>query len=498
MTGVILPSLLPLWIMVVPLAGAALLAGAGQHRRLVGPIVLGTGGLCFGLVLVLVMTVRLGFQPELALMELAPPLRIVLRADALGALFALLIAGLFPLAAAYALQFMADDPRLRGFLALVLISQGLMLGVAFAASLITLLAFYELFSLISYVLIVHDRSPRARAAGLKYIIYIVSGGVFILTGIILVYFLAADVRFVPGGLLDSGTARPAALVAWICFMVGFGIKAALMPLHGWVADAHPAAPTPFSALLSGIMVAAGSFAILRVLFETFGVELLGQLGVMPWLAAMAGLSALVAGALALGEDEFKRRLAYSTISQMAYVIMAAATLGELALVGGLVHLSHHAFIKAGLFFCAGLILTVTGYKNVSQFDGLARRMPATAILLTLLAMAMVGMPPLSGFVSKWLLGAGLIEAGGIMPLLVLLLGSLLAAAYLWPVIFRIWLPGPEPTGIATGAEETPGLMLSMLAVTAAITVLLGLAASLPGLPLELARLAAATIIGGGG
>ncbi len=498
MTAVSLPSLLPLWIIAVPLAGAALLAGVGRHRRLLGPVVLGTGGLCLGLVVVLVMTVRLGFQPELSLMELVPPLRFVLRADALGTLFALLIASLFPLATAYALRFMADDSRLQGFLALVLLCQALMLGVAFAASLITLLAFYELFSLISYVLIVHERSPRARAAGLKYILYIVSGGVFILTGIILVYFLAADVRFVPGGLLDSGTTHPAALVAWICFMVGFGIKAALMPLHGWVADAHPAAPTPFSALLSGIMVAAGSFGILRVVFETFGVELLGRLGVMPWLAAAAGLSALLAGALALGEDEFKRRLAYSTVSQMAYVVMAAAMLGELALVGGLVHLSHHAFIKAGLFFCAGLIVTVTGYKHVSQFDGLAQRMPATAILLTLLALAMVGVPPLSGFVSKWLLGAGLMEAGGILPLLVLLLGSLLAAAYLWPVIFRIWLPGPEPNDAASHSEQAPGLMLSMLAATAGITLLLGLAASLPGLPLELARMAAAAMIGGGG
>jgi multicomponent Na+:H+ antiporter subunit D len=498
MTGLSLPSLLPLWIILVPLIGAAALAGAGRYRRLREAIVLGTGGLCFGLVMVLVMTVRLGFQPELALMELAPPLRIMLRADALGTLFALLIASLFPLTTTYALRFMADDPRLQGFMATVLVSQALMLGVAFSASLITLLVFYELFSLISYVLIVHDRTPRARAAGLKYIIYIVSGGVFILTGVILVYFLAADVRFVPGGLLDSGAAHPASLVAWICFMVGFGIKAALMPLHGWVADAHPAAPTPFSALLSGIMVAAGSFAILRVLFEIFGEDLLLQLGVMPWLAAMAGLSALVAGALALGEDEFKRRLAYSTISQMAYVVLAAATLGELALVGGLVHLSHHAFIKAGLFFCAGLILTMTGLKNVSQFDGLARRMPATAILLTLLALAMVGVPPLSGFVSKWLLGAGLLAAGGVVPLLVLLLGSLLAAAYLWPVIYRIWLPDSRTSESSAGAEQAPPVMLSMLAITAGISLLLGLAASLPGLPLELARLAAARMMGGGG
>ncbi|NDY94181.1 complex I subunit 5 family protein [Wenzhouxiangella limi] len=498
MTSVTLPSLLPLWILVVPLAGATLLAAASRHRQLLGPITLGTGGLCLGLVVVLIMAVRQGFQFELALMELAPPLRIVLRADALGTLFALLIATLFPMATAYALRYMGDDPRLGRFLALVLVSQGLMLGVAFAASLMTLLAFYELFSLIGYVLIVHDRSQRARAAGLKYIVYIVVGGVFILTGVILVYFLAGDLRFVPGGLFAADASQRHLLTAWACFMIGFGVKSALMPLHGWVADAHPAAPAPFSALLSGIMVAAGSFGILRVVFEVFGTSVLTELGVMPWLALLAGISAICAGALAVGEDELKRRLAYSTISQMAYVMLAVATLGELALVGALMHLSHHAFIKAGLFFCAGLVAAGTGYTRVSQLDGLGHRMPRTGVLMTLLALAMVGVPPLSGFLSKWLLGAALLADGSIVSLSVLLVGSLLAAAYLWPLILRIWLPLPGPPPADADAGEPPSLMLAMTATSAVITTLLGLAATLPGLPLELARLAAATLLGGSG
>ena len=498
MTAVALPSLLPLLVVLTPLLGAILLGLIGHHRRLLAPLALGAAGLCLGLMLVLVATVRLGLQPELALMQLAPPMRIELRVDALGALFALTIAALFPLALAYALKFLAEDAHLKRFLALGLAAQGLMLGVAFAANLLTLLAFYELFSLISYPLIVHDRSPRALAAGLKYIVYIIVGGMFILTGIILVYALAGDLTFVPGGLLDPAAARTPALVAWACLMIGFGVKAALMPLHGWVADAHPAAPAPFSAILSGVMVAAGSFGILRVLFQVFGIELLGQLGVMPWLAIIAGASAILAGALAIGEDEFKRRLAYSTISQMAYVVLAIAMLSELALVGALVHISHHAFIKAGLFFCAGLIVMVTGHKKVSEFDGLARRMPATAVLLTLLSLAMLGVPPLSGFLSKWLLGVGLVESGGLLPLAVLIVGTLLAAAYLWPVIFRIWLPREDVQRADAALSGQPRLMVLALAATALITVLLGLAASLPGLPLELARLAASALIGPGG
>ena len=498
MITVPLPSLLPLLVILIPLLGAVLLGVFGHQRRWLAPLTLGTSGLTFGLMLVLVATVRQGFQPEIALMQLAPPMRIVLSVDALGALFALTIAALFPLALVYALKFLADDAHLKRFLALVLAAQGLMLGVAFADNLLTLLAFYELFSLISYPLIVHDRKPKALAAGLKYIIYIIVGGVFILTGIIVVYAMAGDLAFVPGGLLSADVARTPALLAWVCLMIGFGVKAALMPLHGWVADAHPAAPAPFSAILSGVMVAAGSFGILRVLFEIFGAPLLGQLGVMPWLATVAGISAVLAGALAIGEDEFKRRLAYSTISQMAYVVLAIALLSELALVGALVHISHHAFIKAGLFFCAGLIVAVTGLKKVSEFDGLARRMPATAVMLTLLALAMIGVPPLSGFLSKWLLGVGLIEAGGLLPLGVLVVGTLLAAAYLWPVIFRIWLPNDQVKRARSAWAGQPRLMLLALAATALITIVLGLAATLPGLPLELARLAAARLIGADG
>ena len=493
-----LPSLLPLIIVLLPMLGAIMLAIFGHQRRWLAPLTLGTSGLTFGLMLVLVSAVRLGFQPEIALMQLAPPMRIVLSVDALGALFALTIAALFPLALLYALKFLADDKHLKRFLALTLTAQGLMLGVAFADNLLTLLAFYELFSLISYPLIVHERTPKALAAGLKYIVYIIVGGVFILTGIILVYALAGDLTFVPGGLLTLDGARTPTLLAWICLMVGFGVKAALMPLHGWVADAHPAAPPPFSAILSGVMVAAGSFGILRVLFEIFGAELLGRLGVMPWLATIAGISAVLAGALAIGEDEFKRRLAYSTISQMAYVVLAIAMLSELALVGALVHISHHAFIKAGLFFCAGLIVAVTGLKKVSEFDGLARRMPATALLLTLLSLAMIGVPPLSGFLSKWLLGVGLIEAGGLLPLGVLVVGTLLAAAYLWPVIFRIWLPNEKVKRARSALAGQPTLMLAALAATALVTVVLGLAATVPGFPLELARQAAAQLIGAGG
>ena len=498
MMTVPLPSVLPLLVILVPVLGAVAVALFGHRQQALISLALGCALLCLGLVVVLITTVRQGFELELALMQLAPPMRIELSVDALGALFALTIAALFPLALIYALKFLADDDHLQRFVALTLAAQGLMLGVAFAGNLITLFAFYELFSLISYPLIVHDRSPRALAAGLKYIIYIVLGGVLILTGVIVVFALAGDLSFTASGLLDADTAARPALLAWICLIAGFGVKAALMPLHGWVADAHPAAPPPFSAILSGVMVAAGSFGILRVLFDIFGVELLAVLGVMPWLAVIAGLTAVLAGMLAIGEDEFKRRLAYSTISQMAYVALAIAMLSEVALVGALAHISHHAFIKAGLFFAAGLIVSVTGLKKVSEFDGLARRMPATAVLLTLLSLAMIGVPPLSGFLSKWLLGIGLMGAGGALPLAVLVAGTLLAAAYLWPVIFRIWLPGQSDTRADSAMAGQPKTLLAVLAATALITLILGLAATVPGLPLELARLAAAQLMGGSG
>lgn len=488
-------SWLPVVAIALPILGGLLTLAVGYHNRKAALVTLFSVALTTLLItIVLAWTARTGIIRELAVVQIVPPVWIVFRADPLGGLFAMTVSALCALALPYAVGYLSDDHRKWRFLALVMICQGCMIAVGFAANLVTLLAFYELFSLLSYPLITHDRSRRAMAAGFKYLVYILCGGALILIGTILVFHLGGDIRFAPGGVAELAGSGRTWLTGFVCLVAGFGVKAALMPLHGWVPDAHPVAPAPFSAILSGVMVATGVFGILRVLFEIFGVARLVEMGVLPWLGAVAGASVLLAAAKAIGEDDLKRRFAWSTISQMAYVVLAVSTTGVQAVTGALVHITHHAFLKGGLFFCAGLIATVTGATRVSQLRGLAQRMPVTSVGLTVLALGLVGIPPLSGFVSKWILGLGLADTGAMIRLVVMLGGALMAAVYLWPVIYQIWLPAGNSRFTPTGGREASAWMLGALIGAALLTVVLALAATLPGFPLDLARFAAAWLL----
>lgn len=498
MNEVTVTSFLPLMLIMLPVAGGlmALLVGP-RYPRIGIALILVTAGVSFMLAAMAALDARDGLIRTLSLVQIAPPVWVVMRIDPFGALFALTVAALFLLALIYAFGYLQDDARKWRFFIFAMACHTCMNGVAYAGNLVTLFVFYELFSLLSYPLITHERSREAMAAGLKYLIYIIFGGSLILIGTILVFHLGGETVFTPGGMAEMEGTRALLLTTLICLTTGFGVKAALMPLHGWVPDAHPAAPAPFSAVLSGIMVATGAFALLRVLFELFGPARLVELNVLPWLGTIAGTTVLLAALRAISEDNLKRRLAWSTISQMAYVILAVSVLGSQALTGALVHITHHAFLKGGLFFCAGLIVTVTGMTKVSELTGLSRRMPVTAFLLTLLALGLIGVPPLSGFISKWLLGLGLADAGAMIHLGILLAGALLAAVYLWPIIYRIWLVRDDCDFERSAGLEASAWMLSGLVLAGLVSVLLGLAVALPGFPVELANAAREWLMGAG-
>lgn len=502
MTALPSTSLLPLLAILVPTAGGLIVFTAERWRhRSAGLVVVGACSMAtLAITLCMAGGASAGTAMETQLFQLVPPIWLAVRVDAMGALFAVTIAAVFVLALVHAIGYLPDDRCKWRFHGFALASLGAMMGVALAANMITLLLFYELFSLLAYPLIVHERTPSAFRAGVKYLIYILSGGALIFCGVVLVHGLAASTDFVPGGVLQPAEPHGVLVATWWVLLAGFGVKAALMPLHGWVPDAHPAAPAPFSALLSGVMVAAGVFGILRFSLEIFGPTLLVQLGVLPWLAGIAGVAVLAGAVLAVPEDDLKRRLAWSTISQMAYVTLALSLLHPTALVGALVHIAHHAFFKGGLFFCAGLMIATTGVRQISRMRGLGWRMPWMGATLTLLALAMTGMPPLSGFVGKWTIGTGMVQASGFGHLAVLVIGSLLAALYLWPVIYRIW-QRPEAGDAADEpgkADAQPARFYWMLIAVLAcglITIVLGVAAGLPGFPLELAQRAAETLLG---
>ncbi len=500
----------------LPLVGVAVSAATGWSERRRASVL---AGLTFGSLLValgLIREVLAGRMPEVHLLHMTAQLWMVLRVDAAGALYGATVAALGLLALTYAFGYVQPGPRRARFFAFFMACLACTLGVAYAGNLLTFLVFYEAFSVLTYALVVHEQTPAAIAAGTKYIAYILVGGSLVLAGVLLTFFLAGDLAFVGGGFLPVDAPRGQLLTAFWCFVVGFGVKAALVPLHGWVPDAHPAAPAPFSAVLSGVMVAAGAFGIMRVVFDVVGVGLFTSLGVAPWLTAIAAVTILVGALLALGQEDLKRRLAYSTISQMGYLTLAVSLAGSGVMAGGLVHLVHHAFMKGTLFFCAGLWIHVTGARRLGELRGVGARMPLTTAAFTLAALGMIGVPPLSGFVSKWWLGVGMLEIGAGAALAVLLAGALLAAAYLLPVVYAAYFAptrpgaatgagaasragGATPTGdpASRGAREAPWTMLGPTLAAAALTLAFGLGSHLRGFPLQLAERAVLAWFGGG-
>ncbi len=492
-----LSAILPA-IVLLPIVGAGLvvpLSRVSERARAIGLTVI--VALAAGLVACLIPGVLEGELYEIRLFQMTPTIWLTMRVDALGVLFAITAGVLWLLAIVYSFGYMADEERTNRYFAFLMMALSWTLGVALAGNLLSFLVFYELFSILTYPLVVHEQTPEAMAAGTKYITYIIIGGGLVLLAIMGTYFLAGSQEFGSTAFFTADVNRTALLAVFWCFIAGFGVKAALMPLHGWVPDAHPAAPAPFSAVLSGIMVAAGSFGILRVLFNVYGIELLKELGVAMPLGIVAAVTILAAAILAIPQDNLKRRLAYSTISQMGYVIFGASLLTTSSMTGSFVHIANHAFMKGTLFFCAGIFIKRCHIHNVSEMAGIAKRHPITMAVFTLTSLSMIGTPPLSGFISKWFLGIGILDADKPLYLVVLLGGALLAAVYLLPIIYIAYFKEPSPVvrGLPEreGRFEAPWTMLAPVLIGAALTIILGVCAWAPGLPLSLAKLAAETL-----
>ena len=486
-------SIVPPLAVLLPLVGGALVLPLGRVSSRARAVVLTT--ICVataGLALSLIPGILGGRVYETYLVQVTPSIWMHLRVDALGALFGATASCLWLLALIYSVGYMADEHRLGRYYSFFMLCLGWTMGVAYAGNLLTFLIFYELFSILTYPLVVHEETPEAMAAGTKYIVYILIGGSLVLLAIVFTFFVAGKQAFAAGSILSANIDRTQLIIIFWCFIAGFGVKAALVPLHGWVPDAHPAAPAPFSAVLSGVMVAAGTFGIARAVFQVFGVELVSELGVAPYLAGIASFTVIFAAVLAINQDNLKRRLAYSTISQMGYVVLGIALLGEQAATGALVHIANHAFMKGTLFLCAGLLIKRIGIRDISQMNGAARRMPVTMAAFTVATLGMIGTPPLAGFVSKWYLGLGMLEVNQPLYLIVLIGGALLAAIYLLPIVYVAYFKKPPPSvpEASEGGREAPLTMLVPVAIATTLVIVLGVAAAVPGLPLSLARQAA--------
>lgn len=428
-------------------------------------------------------------------LTLLPDLELVLRAGPLALLFVALSSLLWLLTTIYAIGYLEGSPHRSRFFGFFSLCVTATVGVALAGNLITFVLFYELLTLSTYPLIVHRGTAVARRAGRTYLNYTVCGGAVLLLGTVWLYTLTGTLEFTPRGFVSElgPEAYPALTVIFALLIAGLGVKAALFPLHGWLPQAM-VAPAPVSALLHAVaVVKAGTFGIIRVVYEVFGIEFSTALGVTRPLVWISAFTIIYGSVRALYQDDLKRRLAYSTVSQVSYIALGTAIAGPVATVGGIVHLVHQGLMKITLFFCAGNLAETLGVHKISGMNGAGRRMPWTMAAFTIGAFGMIGLPPTAGFISKWYLGLGSLQAEQGWVVFVLAASSALNAAYFLPIIYRAWFcdtPESWPSEHDFGKKETKWALLAPPLITAFLSIAVGLVASSLYSPLEWARFVA--------
>jgi len=396
------------------------------------------------LVILMLYGVNEGLEFRFAL-PFVPGADIILQGDALSLQFVSLSAILWLATTLYAVGYLKGTALQSRFFGYFSLCVSATVGLALAGNLVTFLLFYELLTLATFPLVVHKGSTEALRAGRLYLAYTIGGGALVLMGAALLHALAETPDFVAGGyLLPLIEEQPAALtLAFVLLVAGLGVKAALVPLHSWLPRAM-VAPAPVSALLHAVaVVKAGAFGIIRVVYDVFGAESVIALGLNQFLLVLAALTIVYGSVQALRQQEIKKRLAFSTVSQVSYITLGVALLGPVAAIGALVHLVHQGLMKVTLFYCAGNFAETLGVHRVNEMNGLGRRMPLTMAAFTIGALGMIGVPPIAGFISKWYLGLGALQVGQPWVLGVLVASGLLNAAYFLPLLYRGWF-GPMP------------------------------------------------------
>ena len=440
-------------------------------------------------VLVMWMAVRvLGESQYETRFSIVAGIDLVLRADALGIMFVGLSSLLWLFTTIYAIGYLKGSPnctRFFGFFGLCVAST---IGIALAGNLFTFLLFYEFLTLSTYPLVVHRGTEKALRAGRIYLIYTLGGGLLFLLGVAALYAFVGNVEFDAGAMMsiEDETLYPALSWIFALLIAGLGVKAALVPLHSWL-PAAMVAPAPVSALLHAVaVVKAGAFGIVRVIYDVYGITFTWHLGLLEPLAVFAAITILYGSLSALAQTDIKRRLAFSTVSQVSYIALGVAIFGPLGTVGALAHLIHQGLMKITLFFCAGNYAETLHISRIDQLDGIGRRMPVTSAAFTIGAFGMIGLPPTAGFISKWYLSLGALDSGAGWAIAVLIASGLLNAAYFLPPLYRIWFgqrTEPWPEGNFPHWRETSPWLLLPTLITAALSIIAGLFAAMPFSPL---------------
>lgn len=379
-------------------------------------------------------------------LNLAGDLEITFHVDGLGSVFAGLISILWPIATLYAFEYMEHHGKENVFFAFYTMTYGITMGIALAANLMTLYMFYEMLTLVTLPLVMAGMSREAIMAGRKYILYSMGGAAFAFIGFIFIFTYGNTMNFVPGGVLvgaDIAGKERLLRAVYVLAVLGFGVKAAVFPFHGWLPSAS-IAPTPVTALLHAVaVVKAGAFAIIRITYYSFGTEFLKGTASQYIVMTFAMVTIIYGSARAVKEPHFKRRLAYSTVSNLSYIVFGASLMTPLGLSAALSHMIYHAVIKITLFFCAGAVLVKTNREYVRELDGLGKKMPVTFAAFTIGSLALVGVPPLPGFISKWNLCTAAMAEGSAFAYVgigVLLTSALLTAIYMLVPVIRAYFP----------------------------------------------------------
>ena len=468
-----------LFAILAPLLGAGLVMVAGKRPNLREACSFLAAAALFAITASMIPEVRAGKKLFYSVFQLLPGLSIALRADALSMIFAVSASFLWMLTVFYSAGYMRSleehaQTRFNACFALALFGA---MGCAFSDNLLTLYLFYEIVSVCTYPLVAHHQDKEGYEGGKKYLVYLTATAKgLILPAMVLIYVLTGSLDFshnIRSGILPPEVGRGLVTTLYICCILGFA-KNGVMPFHNWLPSAM-VAPTPVSALLHAVaVVKVGVFSTVRVMLYVFGVDRMDALNLGLPTAYFVSFTILAGSIIALSKDNLKARLAYSTVSQLSYIILGVALLKPAAIEGGLVHIANHAFSKITLFFCAGAIYVATHKKNISEMSGLGRAMPFTFGAFAVASLSMIGAPPVAGFVSKWYLLLGALDAGSTGIIVVLLASTLLNAAYFAPVVYSAFFGKTSAADAHHHYKEAHPAMVVPLTITAAISVLIGI------------------------
>jgi len=453
-----------------------LLKGAFQNRKTLLALT-GTG---------LLVTAALGLavvfagETELLLFSFGKKLDVYFHVDAMGKLFAVVVNLVWVLSGFYSFEYMKHEQEESRFFGFYLMVHGILHGLVFAGGMVTYYLFYELMTLLSVPLILHNRSKEAIKGGLKYLFYSLFGAYMVLFGLFFLNRFADTLSFLPGGSLNMAAVagnEQLMLVVAFSMIIGFSVKAGMFPLHAWLPTAHPVAPAPASAVMSGIIVKAGVLGMIRVVYYLVGADFIRGTWVQTVWMSLALLTVFMGSMLAYREKVMKKRLAYSTVSQASYILFGLSLLQGSAMTGALLHVVFHAVIKSCLFLSAGAIIYKTHKTNVEDLRGIGKEMPIAIWCYTFASAALIGIPPASGFISKWYLATGALASGteifSWLGPVVLLTSALLTAGYLLPITVNGFLPGEDFDYCSLQKKEPNMTMLLPLMILGLLAVLLG-------------------------